>query len=162
MEKGSKKEIQEDASESRIYEVGFHIVPSIPEEELAPAVNTIRDAIESSNGVVIAEEHPVLMTLAYPMTHVVANKRVVLGSGYFGWLKFQAVAERVAEIKKAVESNERVFRFLIVKTVRENTLIRKTPRGMKKTAGSVQKEGGAKERMSDEELDKTIAELVVE
>ena len=166
MEKGAKKEIQADGAEPRIYEVGFHIVPTIPEEEVALVVNTIRDAIETANGMVIAEEHPVLTELSYTMDHNVANKRSRFDSGYFGWLKFQADPERIAAVKDAMESNERVFRFLIIKTVRENTMAKKAPRGMKRAGAATSKEEGAsevvKERISDEELDKTIAELMVE
>ncbi len=170
MEKEIEKEISED-EEPKVYEVGFHVVPTIAEEDVAPAVNTIRDLIESVNGMIIADGNPSLVKLAYPMDHIVANKKSIFDSANFGWIKFQTLAENIATIKDGLEKNENVFRFLIIKTVRENTLARKPAfRAKKPTSATksdlptdiVKKEKIKKEDISEEEVDKAIEELVVE
>jgi len=170
MEKEIEKEISED-EEPKVYEVGFHIVPTIAEDDISPAVNTIRDLIESVKGVIISDGNPSLVKLAYPMDHIVANKKSIFDSANFGWIKFQTLAENVATIKDGLEKNENVFRFIIIKTVRENTLARKPAFRAKKSTpatnsdlstDTAKKEKVKKEDISEEEVDKAIEELVVE
>ncbi len=43
-------------------------------------------------------------------------------TAYFGWIKFEAAPEAALEIKKAMDANEKVLRYLLIKTARENTL----------------------------------------
>ena len=51
-----KKEISIEAipNDPKIYEVGFHIVPIVAEDDLGARVTKIRDVIESNGGHIIA------------------------------------------------------------------------------------------------------------
>src|SRR3990167_8661900 len=50
----------------RIYEVGYHIIPTVAEENLEKVVGGIRATIEKAGGSFIAEGAPTLTKLAYP------------------------------------------------------------------------------------------------
>jgi ribosomal protein S6 len=167
----SKKEIEVEIedSEPRVYEIGYHITPSIPQDDVALVVNTIKDIIESFGGMVFMDENPELIKLAYPMDHIVSNKKSIFDSAYFGWIKFQTVPEQILKIKSEIEKNESIFRFLIIKTVKENTLsnkmtvkINKTVNTDKSAKDTKEMKKEKKEEISEEEVNKAIEELVAE
>src|SRR3972149_2916483 len=60
-------ETSENEVLSRIYEVGYHIIPTIAEENLEKVVGGIRATIEKAGGSFIAGGAPTLTKLAYPM-----------------------------------------------------------------------------------------------
>ena len=43
-------------------------------------------------------------------------------TAYFGWIKFDAGDAPIAKIKKFFDENENILRFLLINTVREDTL----------------------------------------
>jgi hypothetical protein len=43
--------------------------------------------------------------------------------GYFGWIKFQLSSENIDSVKKFLDNNVDVLRYLLIKTVKENTLL---------------------------------------
>jgi len=158
------KDLEIGDIEPKIYEVGFHIVPTIAEDDVSSASNVIRDIVESSQGVIISEGNPLLLQLAYPMDHIVENKKSIFSSAYFGWIKFQIDPENIKMIKEGLEKDDNVFRFLITKTVRESTLEQKQVFQIKKepVSTSPEKKKSPKEEISEAEVDKAIEELVVE
>lgn len=152
----------------QVYELGYHIVPTIPEEHVPEEVTKIRDIIEKKKGIVIADEHPRHTKLAYEMTKMIANKKYKYNEGYFGWIKFQMEPQAAVALKKDLDDNDNVIRFLLIKTVKENTMSPKkvlSP-GVSAKAKPVSEGSGVKKEdakpVSKEELDKTIDELVVE
>ncbi len=56
------------------------------------------------------------------MLKVVGPKRDYYDTAYFGWIKYEAEPKAAAEIKKALDLSEKVLRYIIVKTIRENTI----------------------------------------
>ena len=109
--------------ENQIYEISYLLLPSISAEQISVAVAKLKDIIVSQNGTAISDENPVLIDLAYSMTKVVGTTRHKTDSGYFGWVKFEVGAEGISGIKKALDGNDIILRYLIIKTVRENTLL---------------------------------------
>jgi len=109
-------------SDKTIYEIGYNLIPTISEEEVAKEVGKIKEKIASLEGAVISDEYPNQIKLAYEMTKEIDNKNVRFSSAYFGWIKFEMDAENVAEIKKMADSDLNVLRYIIIKTVRENTM----------------------------------------
>lgn len=63
--------------------------------------------------------------LAYEMIRVVNNVNVRFNEGYFGWIKFELSGDKVKELEKGLKLDEEVVRFMVVKTVRENTVYTK-------------------------------------
>ncbi|OHA18364.1 MAG: hypothetical protein A2836_03200 [Candidatus Taylorbacteria bacterium RIFCSPHIGHO2_01_FULL_45_63] len=155
----------------KIYEVGYLLLSPLSDEKLAEEVAFIKGQIQSS-GVIVTEEVPRLRPLAYFVIKALAGQNKKYDNAYFGWIKFEMDAPAVLLLKEALEKRENVIRFLIIKTVRENTLLvpklSYTPRTdtgklVRKVAGvGEQKSGEIKTPISEEELDKTIAELVIE
>jgi ribosomal protein S6 len=68
-----EKELTQISALPQVYEVGFHLIPTVAEEDLGALVTGVRDSIETAGGRMISDEYPKLMELAYPMVKVVAN-----------------------------------------------------------------------------------------
>jgi ribosomal protein S6 len=162
--KKEKISIEATPNDPKIYEIGFHIVPTVPEDGLGARVTAIRDVIEGNGGHVIADEYPKHIELSYPMSKVVANKRSLYHTAYFGSIKFDVDPAKAKAIELAVKTDDAVLRFIMVKTVRENTMVPKKVLQQKRneeTAPKVEEKVEEKPALSAEELDKTIDELVI-
>lgn len=118
----SKTKTQEVSTESRVYELGYLITPGVPEDKVVDKVDAIKKAIESNNGVVFAEGLPELKELAYEMVVLISNKHYKYTSGHFGWLKFEMKPEGVVTFDKELKANNDLVRFILIKTVKEDTL----------------------------------------
>ncbi len=163
-----KEGMEEMESEARIYEIGYHIVPLVAEEAVPAKMAEVKAVIEKQKGVMISDEMPKLMPLAYTIAKTVEGKKHIFDKAYFGWIKFEVDSSALPAIEEAMKANENVLRFLLVKTVRENTM-----NSMAKilSQGKMDKEKAAKtasdavekdkKPVSVEELDKTIDELLV-
>jgi len=164
-----EKEIGTEHGGNQIYEVGFLIVPTVLEERVGEVVSNIKGILEKNAGIVIADDFPKMKTLAYLMTKPSGGTIKKFNSAYFGWIKFEISAKAVGIVEKAFKADQNILRFLLIKTVRENTLFTKhtypkvefdkTPRSLEKPST---KEPSDVPAMTIEELDKTIEELVVE
>lgn len=124
MEIKDKNEISGD-EKARVYEVGYLLVPTIAEEEVPAVYGSLKELVLSFGGEIIADEIPKMMGLAYSMTKVVSNVRSKFNTAYFGWTKFTMDTAKVLELKKRLDLDTNIIRFLIVKTVKENTIAAK-------------------------------------
>lgn len=119
-----EKEISEDVNH-RVYELGYLLVPTIAEEDVPVIYGNLKELISSFSGVAISDEMPKMIPLAYTMVKVVANMRNKFNSAYFGWAKFMMKTDAVLELKKKLDLDPNFIRFLILKTVKENTIAAK-------------------------------------
>jgi len=154
--------MQTEGSDNGVYEVGFLLVPEITEEKLPEAFGNLKDAIVSSGAVAISEDFPKLMTLAYTMEKTLNNKIERFKEGYFGWIKFELSQDRVKGLEAMLRLREDVIRFLLVSTVRENTIASKRGFGVRRRSKDELKEKGDAPEMSKEEIDREIEALVVD
>jgi len=153
-----------------IYEIGYLLAPTLAEEALAEEVSTFRAVVEKNGGLFISEEFPKMRPLAYTMTVITDTKRTKFDHAYFGWIKFEIERGRLVDIKKDLEKNHKIIRFLLVRTVRESTLsipkisaVRRPEIGKPEMRpDSSLKSPEVKEKMTEEELDKSIEDLVIE
>ena len=143
-----------------IYEVSYLLLPSIAEEQILAKSEGLKEMLQKTLGEVISSENPVLIDLAYPMTKVVGTTRHKASSGYFGWLKFEIEADGISKVKKYFDSNDEVLRFLIIKTVKENTLLH--GKMMFKKEEKAKKDEGESSEPSDEVLDEPVKEPIPE
>ena len=149
----------------QVYELGFHIVPTIAEEKVANVFGDIKSLLEKNGAVFISEEYPKMRPLAYTMFKNEAGKNEKFNFAYFGWVKYELSKEVAAEVKEVLEKNKEVLRFLVLKTVRENTLYGHKLSKKEGEKADVPVVGAIPEEIiiaSEEEIDKTIEELVVE
>lgn len=120
----SEKEIEENTN-SRVYELGYLLAPTLPEADMPVAFGNLKELVSSLGGITISDEIPKMLTLAYPMVKVIANLRHKFKTAYFGWIKFTMDSNKVLELKKRLDLDYNFIRFLILKTVRENTIAAK-------------------------------------
>ena len=118
-------DINEITVDSRIYEISFIFDNKLDESAALDKANAIKQSIATLGGSFISEEAPYMRELAYEMVRVVNNVNVRFNEGYFGWIKFEMEAEKVKEFEKALKLDEQLVRYLVVKTVRENTVFTK-------------------------------------
>jgi ribosomal protein S6 len=161
--------IQSDDVETDVYELGYHIISSVEEKNIADEAAKIKSSIENAGGIFIAEEAPKQMQLAYAMIKKIGGKNEKFSTAYFGWIKFEVKTSDIVKVKNSLDSNSNVLRFLIIKTVRESTRAPKSAlspitevHAPKKIAKAPPKKIEKSVQISEEELDRTIEELVVE
>ncbi len=159
MEEENKKD---NDSRNSIYEVGYLMVPGIAEENVGAEVTNLKDKLTELGAVIISDEFPKMMELAYEMARSIKNKKQKFTYGYFGWVKFDATTESAVVIKDMLDKNEQLIRYLLVKTVRENTMSQK--RVYNKSEGFKRKVTPKEEALpiNEETIDKDIEALMVE
>ena len=108
------------------------------------------------------------------------------GSGYFGWIKFEGDCAQVKKINDKLEKNTDIIRFIVIKTVSEDTfaIIEKTlaseaeeisraaikekekvlelKNKERKEKETMKEKEKAAEPISKEEIDETIDKLIAE
>lgn len=149
-------------SDKLIYEVGYHLLPTVEEEHVPAEAEKVRSAIEAQGGAVISEEMPKIMSLSYEIWKSINAKRQAFNRAYFGWIKFEAEPSVIAGLKNKIDNLPDILRFIIVKTVREETLrAHKIPVFKKEHVKEGSEEGSEKKpEASEEEIDKSIDELL--
>ncbi len=163
----AKKDIEEEVEEEKefrvsVYEVGYLMVPTISEENLGGEVTLFKDMFTENGAVFISDEYPKLMELAYEMSRSINNKKQKFSYGYFGWVKFECTTTQAKIIKAILDKNEKLVRFLMIKTVRENTMSVKRAYGKQdgRSRRPTQKTEVV-ETVNEETIDKEIDALVV-
>ena len=118
-------DINEITVDSRVYEISFIFDNKLDEGAALEKGNAIKQSIATLGGSFISEEAPYMRELAYEMVRVVNNVNVRFNEGYFGWIKFELDGDKIKELEKGLKGDDQVVRYLIVKTVRENTVYTK-------------------------------------
>ena len=151
-------------TEPRVYELGYHLVPTLAVEQIAAASGAVRGMIEQISKDIIAEELPVFIDLAYTVVKTLDHKNKRFDNAYFGWVKFEATPESIATLEEALKKDDNVLRYMVVKTIKENTFIAKkfTPAKMKEEEVAVAEEVAAEvtPEAGEVAIDKAIEELV--
>ncbi|MFZ2150083.1 MAG: 30S ribosomal protein S6 [Minisyncoccia bacterium] len=162
VEMNDKNEAEGSATE-RVYELGYLLVPTLSEEEVPGAYGNLKDLISTLGGAHVADEMPKMIPLAYQMVKVISNIRNKFNTGYFGWIKFTMEADKVLELKKKLDLDTTIIRFLILKTVKENTIAAKrfVRSDMHRKPKTTKAEGDAEAApINKEEIDKEIDAMV--
>lgn len=152
-------EAHDDAQITRMYEVGYLVLPSVPEENIPEKVSNIKNLVTKDGGKILSEGYPEMRELAYEMTKNVNAKNERFESAYFGWLKFECTPATVLELKKALDLTQEVLRFLIVVAHKEVPVVAKSQAREHGEDSGDEKDEDAK---STREIDKSIDELVAE
>ncbi|MDQ5962512.1 MAG: small subunit ribosomal protein [Patescibacteria group bacterium] len=118
-------EINETKVGGRVYEISFIFDNRLDESTALEKGNALKQSIATLGGSFISEEAPYMRELAYEMVRVVNNVNVKFSQGYFGWIKFDLAEDKIKEFEAALKLDQEVIRFLVVKTVRDNTVFTK-------------------------------------
>ncbi len=116
------------SEQHRIYELGYLLVPTIPEAEVVDQVTALKNAISAVEGTVISEGDAEFIDLAYTIEKNVKSKKMKWTQGYFGWIKFTAAPEALENLKKALDANLELMRYMLIKTDAENNVVFKKPK----------------------------------
>lgn len=161
----AKKNIEETSDEKiarlEVYEVGYVMLPTIAEENLGAEVTAFKDTLLEQGVSFISDEYPKLIELAYEMSRSINNKKQKFSYGYFGWVKFESNTDQAKTIKDMLSKNEKLIRYLMIKTVRESTMSVKRaytkPEGAKRRPVQKHEEiDQASEAIIDKEIDALV------
>jgi ribosomal protein S6 len=156
-----KKTTVDASRESKVYEVGYLLVPTISPEHLAKEVDALKAVIEKAGAKFISEEAPKSRSLAYKMVKVVGAKRHTFDTAYFGWVKFELTSDKVQSIDKAFKESAKVIRHLLITTVAENTIY--GPKVLKEKVEEKPKDAPIIAPTADislEEIDKAVEKII--
>lgn len=111
-------ETENGGAEPRVYELGFHLDPELPTEEVKKAFQAVRELL-ASKGSIIAEVEPEKIQLAYTISRQEVSGRRDFNSAYFAWIVYETTAPSHAEIINAVSANKAVIRFIDLSTTKD-------------------------------------------
>lgn len=164
----TEETVKNEVKESHlVYEVGFLLLPTLPEEKMPEIMANIKGIIEKKGGEIISEDAPKMRPLAYEISKMIQTKNSAFDHAYFGWVKFEIESSELSSVKKSIESMDEILRALFIKTIRENTLMSEkvSERDAQKTKAEGEAVESANEEAqapaSEEEIDKSIEALVV-
>ena len=117
---GDIEVIEDDASreEARVYELGFHLDPELPSEEVKKVYQTIHGVI-SAKGTVVAEVEPEKIQLAYTISRQEVAGRRDFNAAYFAWIVYEMSTVDHAEVIATVRADKAVVRFIDLVTTKD-------------------------------------------
>ena len=119
-ENNETMDVQEgtDLSETRVYELGFHLDAELPQEEVKKVYQGIRDRI-SAVGTVVAEGEPTKVPLAYTISRQETTGRRDFDSAFFCWISYETDGPGHEDIAQLARSESSIIRFLDIRTTKE-------------------------------------------
>ena len=109
---------ENDSSELRVYELGFHIDPELPTEEVKKVYQAMRECVEK-NGTLVAEGEPEKIQLAYTISRQETTGRRDFNTAYFCWIAYESDAPRHAKVIEMASANKRLVRFIDLLTTKD-------------------------------------------
>ena len=111
-------DIEADDAESRVYELGFHIDPELPSEEVKKVYQSIRASVTAA-GELVAEGEPEKIPLAYTISRSETGGRRDWNNSFFAWIAYEAKGEGHRAVISKASSEKRLIRFIDVRTDRD-------------------------------------------
>lgn len=100
-------------NETRVYELGFHIDPELPQEEVKKTYQALREKALT----LVAEGEPQKIPLAYTISQKVqGGGRRDFDSAYFAWFAYEADGAEHDAITEAAKAEGRIIRFIDLRT----------------------------------------------
>ena len=109
-----------------IYEIGYILVPSLPQEKVSEQASLFTEILAKNAASVIDEETPSSISLAYEMDKSSGGgTHQRFDQGYFGWVKFSCPSSAIETIRKSFDQNPFALRTLAISVPRERTYLGK-------------------------------------
>jgi ribosomal protein S6 len=114
-----------EKSEQKVYEVSALFVPELEGSELNQTIEALKTKLTGLEAEIISEGKPVYLKLAYTVEKHINNKIRRADNAFFYWVKFAISPANIAAIETyfKLDLNEKALRHLLIKTVRENTVL---------------------------------------
>ncbi|MDD9868235.1 MAG: 30S ribosomal protein S6 [Candidatus Campbellbacteria bacterium] len=106
-----------------IYEIGFHFIPNLKERDVKKRAEKISSFITKEGGEIVDKQEPSLINLEYKIKHGKSSPYTYFTEAYFGDIKFKLKPESISKLEEFMKEDENVLRFLIFRTVIENTRV---------------------------------------
>lgn len=129
----------EAESLSSVYEVGYHLLPTLSEEEVAAAVKELGEFLKKNGAAMVGDRHPTKIPLAYDIPKRVAGKVMRFEEAYFGWIAFEAPRTTANELKTYLDGLQNVLRYLIIRTSKEEVAAALTGAVAAPVTGNIEK-----------------------
>ncbi len=152
-------------TKTQVYEFSYLLMPTIPEGDVSKKVTALKALFEKSGSTFITEAFPEFISLAYTMIKVINNKHERVNNAYFGWFKMEAPATVLEAVKMTLDRDDDLVRYLLIKTVKENTLAPKKvapKREARKNAPTDGSAAGADPIVIEEEMAIPAEEAIIE
>lgn len=107
-----------DLTETRVYELGFHLDGELPQEEVKKVYQGIRDRI-SAVGTLVAEGEPTKVPLAYTISRQETTGRRDFDSAFFCWISYETDGAGHEDIVSFARAQTTIIRFLDIRTTKE-------------------------------------------
>lgn len=114
----------ENTTQNRIYEVSVLVRSDIAEDIAVDVFKKIGEYI-AGNANILAQSHLDKIDLAYEIKKDIDNKKERFTESYFGFIKFKSTPEFIKNLQEKLDLTKELIRFLIVKTIEENTMLQK-------------------------------------
>ncbi len=110
--------LEETGSDPRVYELGFHLDPELPTEEVKKAYQEIR-TFTAEMGTIVAEGEPEKIQLAYTISRQDTVGRRDFDSAYFSWIVYEATPLNHDEVLTSAGADKRIIRFIDLITTKD-------------------------------------------
>ncbi|MFA6519811.1 MAG: 30S ribosomal protein S6 [Candidatus Paceibacterota bacterium] len=109
---------EDSGTEPRVYELGFHLDPELPTEEVKKAYQEIRKFVEEM-GTIVAEGEPEKIQLAYTISRQDTAGRRDFDSAYFAWIVYETTPLKHDEVVTSADVDKRIVRFIDLLTTKD-------------------------------------------
>ncbi len=140
---------------TRLYELGYILVPTMPEVEVPAKVESLKSVIKKAEGETTTEGNPEYIDLAYTIEKTFGSKKSKYSQGYFGFIKFNAEPSALESLKKSLDADADLVRYILIKTEEANNVIFKKPKVEAKRGDAVIDDAELED--ADESVDDIIA-----
>lgn len=141
-----------------VYEVAFHLIPTLAEEQVGEEVSRIADTLKAQGAELVGERFPAKISLAYTMEKKIEGSTQRFSEAYFGWIAGEFSKDSVEHITKALDANTAVLRYLVTKTSRDAVAAIMNDPTLDSTVAHVGDDES--EDLSEEALDEAIDAIV--
>jgi ribosomal protein S6 len=112
----TEQELEAGYNESRVYELGFHIDPELPQEEVKKTYQSLREKAST----IVAEGEPQKIPLAYTISQKVqGGGRRDFDSAYFAWFAYEADLAGHEAVLEAAKAESRLLRYIDLRTEKD-------------------------------------------
>lgn len=102
-----------------VYEIGYHLLPTLTEEDVTAAVKEISAVVSKEGATFIGDAAPVKIDLAYPIQKRVNGRLTTFDTAHFGWMAFEVQPAALATIKSFLDTNTAILRYIVTSTTKD-------------------------------------------
>jgi len=120
VEKNENKEALNHDNSGHAYELAFHLVPSLGDDNVGKVFEEITKLVEKNKGKIVSKSEPALLNLEYTMEKIVDAVKSKYNTAYFAWIIFDS--GDVIKLDEDLKHNSNVLRYIIAKTKQRDSI----------------------------------------